>query len=209
MIKIVFILLAGFAMLKPIPKTEIVEGSVIFYYSKKEPNNHIDPPDMYCLDSIRFYNDDLVCAVKGDYLQNEYFIYEPNFMILEFSNTFRMLKLFCSNPLENHIHKGGEIYKRSGEHNTLFIAFNIRASIYHIIPHVNSEKNAAMVNELAMTHDGFLDAEECMYCPYFINRQDYYIISNILKAKPLTEEQQLKFKFIKAKKTEFWRYGQW
>lgn len=209
MIKLLILLLVGIVSLKPIPKSEIVKGTVIFYYSKKTPINHIDPPDMYCLDSIRFYKDNSIYAVKGDYLQNEYFLYEPEFMLIKSTNVFRQLKLYCTNPMENHIHKGGQIYKSEDDSSKLFIGFNVEGNAYHIIPLVNSIKNETILKKLSKSRDIFLEEEECEYCPYFINYSDYYIFTGELQAESLTAFQLKEFRLTKSKRTKFWRYGQW
>jgi hypothetical protein len=209
MIKLLILLLVGFVSFKPIQKSEIVEGTVIFYYSKKTPSKHIDPPDMYCLDSIRFYKGNSVYAVKGEYLQNEYFVYEPKFRLIKSTNVFRQLKLYCTNPMENHIHQGGEIYNSEDDSSKLFIAFNVEGNAYHIIPNANSIKNETKLISLSKSRDLFLEEEENEYCPYFVNYSDYYIFTDELKADSLSEFQRKEFRLTKSKMTKFWRYGQW
>lgn len=209
MIKLIVLIFVVLSLILPNPKPKIVKGVVIFYFSKKSPDYHIDPPSMYCLDSLRFYEDGKIHAIKGDYLQNEHFEYRPGFKMDIASNIFRPLKLYCLNPMENYIHKGGEIYESEGDSSKLFIGFNLEGKAFHIIPHVNSEKNESIFKELSNSREIFLEDENCEYCPYFISCSDYYIFSEVLHTESLSEFQRNKFRLVKSKKTKFWRYGQW
>lgn len=211
MINLIVLIFISLFSISPIPKSEIVNGTVIFYYSKKIPNSDcfINPPDMYCLDSIRFYKDDSIYAVNGEPTQNEYFIYDPEFRLSKPIIPFRQLKLFCLNPMENHIHKGGEIYEREGDSSILFIGFNVEGYAYHIIPEYNSKKNDSLLSDLKKSYDALFLNDGCESCQYFVNDNEYYIFSDVIKTTTLSKMQCEKFRLKKSKKTEFWRYGLW
>lgn len=196
-------------LLNSVGEADIVEGTVMVYYSKKKPVLCVDLTDMFCLDSIRFYKDSMIYPVKGDYLQHEHFVYESDCEIGNSFNVFRNHNQFCTNPLENYIHSGGDIYEIENDSNMLIIGFNVTGLAYHIIPEYNSKKNDSIFTYLKKRYDAFFINDNCEPCLYFVNHNEYYIFSNEIKTATLSGLQLKKFKLLKFKKDEFLRYGQW
>ncbi len=196
-------------LLNSVGEANIVEGTVMVYYSKKKPVICVDLTDMYCLDSIRFYKDSMIYPVKGDYLQHEHFVYESDCEIGNSFNVFRNHNQFCTNPLENYIHSGGDIYEIENDSNMLIIGFNVAGLAYHIIPEYNSKKNDSLFADLKKSYDALFINDSCEPCLYFVNDNEYYIFSNEIKTATLSGLQLKKFRLFKSEKDEFLRYGQW
>jgi len=188
-----------------------ISGVVTVYYSKKIPKTHIDPPDMYCLDSIRLVCNDSIFPLECEYLSNELFAYRPSNGISKKINVaIRNSSLYCKNPLENHVHKGGEIFKKEGEANRLYISFNIIGKVYKVIPNENSyNKGDTLTSLIEYQKKDFYDSEKEEMCHNTINYSKYFILSNDFISTKLTDSQKKIMRFRDAGINEFWRYGCW
>lgn len=186
-----------------------MSGIVTIYYSKKIPKTLIDPPDMYCLDSIRVVCNDSIIPLECEYLSSEEFAYRPSNGISKKINTaIRNSSLYCKNPLENHIHKGGEIFKKEGEKDRLYISFNISGRVYKVIPYQNSiNKGDSLTSLIEYQKKNFYDGEEM--CDKTINYHGYFILLKDFISTKLTDTQKKTMKFRDAGINEFWRYGCW
>jgi hypothetical protein len=188
-----------------------VKGTLVFFYTKRVPVTLIDPPIMYCLDSIRLITRKNSSPVLGDLVQNEFFSHEPPqryIPVMTYTKAVRSTTLYCENPLQNHIHTGGAIFEKKELPDKLFIAFNVNAKAYSVVATQNNV-NDSIYSEEERAYNLFLNYMNEQPCDYYINTHDYLIITELIKAKKLTKCQQARFKFQKSKITEFWRYGLW
>ena len=185
-----------------------ISGVVVVYYTKKIPQ-YVDPPALYCLDSIRLFSDKISIPLYGDHVQHEYFLYLPVSKVTYYGSAIRHSPLYCSNRFENYIHKGGEIFERNNEPGKIFIAFNIIGKGFLVLPNINSLKDDSLFNDLEINAVDFLKYNKTESCPYNINNNAYIILSEDFISTPLTKRQQRKFKFKKSNITEFLRYGLW
>ncbi len=185
-----------------------ISGVVVVYYTKKIPQ-YVDPPDFYCLDSIRLFSDEISIPLYGDDVQNEYFLYLPVTKVTYYGSAIRYSPLYCSNRFENYIHKGGEIFERNNEPGNIFISFNIKGKGFLVLPNINSLKDDSLSNKLDVSAIDFLEYNKTEFCPYKINNNAYIILSEDFVSTPLTKKQQRKFKLKKSNIKEFLRYGLW
>jgi len=185
-----------------------ISGVVVVYYTKKIPQ-YVDPPALYCLDSIRLFSDKISIPLFGDDVQHEYFLYRPITKVTYYGHAIRYSKLYCSNRFENYLHKGGEIFERSNDAGKLFIAFNIKGKGFLVLPNINSLKDDSLSNELSISAIDFLEYNKTESCPDKINNNSYIILSEDFVTTPLTKKQQRKLKLKKSNIKEFLRYGLW
>lgn len=206
MLSIVFV----FIMLQSFSQELKVKGTLFFFYTKKVPVTLIDPPIMYCLDSIRIITRNSILPVLGDLVQNEYFTHKrpQRFTANVYTNAVRSSTLYCENPGQNHIHTGGAIFEKKDLPDKLFIAFNINAKAYKVVSTKDNE-NDSIYSVRKRSYNEFLENVNEQPCDYFINTHDYLIITELTKTNILTKHQQAKFKFQESKISEFWRYGLW
>lgn len=209
--RIVLVVSICFIFLSSFSQEMTIEGTIVIYYSGKVPFNHIDPPKMYCLDSIRLFMANNSYPILGDLIQNEHFIYEAfvNLNKYTYTSVLRCAKLYCENPLENNIHKGGSIFENKSESAKLFIAFNIKGKAYRVIPEINSCKNDSLSTLLEESFQSFFEIEGVYPCDYFINDSEYLILTEILYTSHLSKKQVNSLHFRKSKISEFWRFGLW
>jgi hypothetical protein len=186
-----------------------MSGAVTVYFSKKIPKTLINPPDMYCLDSIRVVCNDSIIPLECEYLSSEEFAYKPsNGMSRMINTTIRNSSLYCKNPLQNRILKGGEIFKNKGEKDRLYISFNISGKVYKVIPYQNSiNKGDSLTSLIEYQKRNFYDGEEM--CRKTINYHAYFILLKDFISTKLTDSQKKTMKFRDAGINEFWRYGCW
>ena len=208
--KLILSIILGFVMLESFSQETKVKGTLVFFYSKRVPIKHINPPEMYCLDSIRLITRNKAVPVLGDLVQNEEFTHErpQRFTANIYTNAIRSSRLYCENPNQNHIHIGGAIFEKIDLPDKLFIAFNVNAKAYKVVSTQNNENDSIYCVE-KRSYNKFLENEEEQPCDYFINTHDYIIITELIQTKILTKCQQAKYKFQKSKVSEFWRYGLW
>ncbi len=200
----------AFTMLESFSQEMKVKGTLVFFYTKRVPVTLINPPKMYCLDSIRLITNNCTFPVLGDLVQNEDFTHErpQRFTANIYTNAVRSSTLYCENPDQNHIHAGGAIYEKKDLPDKLFIAFNVNANAYKVISTKDNE-NDSIYSVSKRYYKKFLERENEQPCDYFINTHDYLIITKLTKTKALTKCQQASYKFQKSKVSEFWRYGLW
>jgi len=208
--KLILSIIIAFIMLESFSQEIKVKGTLIFFYTKRVPVVFIDPPIMYCLDSIRLITRNKAVPVLGDLVQNEYFTHErpQRFTANIYTNAVRSSTLYCENPGKNNIHTGGTIFEKKDLSDKLFIAFNANAKAYKVVSTQNNE-NDSIYSIRKRSNNEFLKSENEQPCDYYINTHDYLIITELTKTKNLTKCQQAKYKFQKSKVSEFWRYGLW
>lgn len=208
---LIFIIYIVVFLLSSCDKEYVIEGKIVMYYSEMSPNNYDGELQMYCLDSIRLITDNDTIPILGDLVQNEHFLYSPMEQIPKDSYTrvLRSKKQYCTNPTENHIHKGGDIYADVNKLESIFIAFNIQGMVRKIVPHKNGLKNHSLDYMLDKSYQEFKEREGKCPCNFYINDNEYLIIEDILNATSLTETELKTFKWEKSNIKEFWRYGLW
>ncbi len=186
------------------------KGTIFFFFTEKIPENHVNPPQMYCLDSIRLITQKSTFAVLGDFAQHEFFSHErpKRFKLDSYTKIARSTNLYVTNPQQNHVHQGGEIYEKENNRGKIFIAFNIKAEFYKAVAE-NTNRNDSIKSELERTREDFINSMNEEPCAYYINENDYLIITRIIKATKLTKRQQKRLGLIKSDIQGFWRYGLW
>ncbi|MBK7214426.1 MAG: hypothetical protein IPH88_14225 [Bacteroidales bacterium] len=208
--KLILTIILSLIMLESFTQEIKVKGTLVFFYTKRVPVVFIDPPIMYCLDSIRLITRNKAVPVLGDLVQNEYFSHEgpQKFTANIYTNAVRSTVLYCENPGTNHIHTGGAIFERKDLPDKLFICFNINAKAYKVVSTQKNE-NDSIYSIRKRSNSEFIISENEQPCDFFINTHDYLIITELTKTMALTKRQQAKYKFQKSKVSEFWRYGLW
>lgn len=209
--KVIVCILVGYSILAGCQSTLKFDGVLIAYYQKESSSNIPGIKHAYCLDSIRLQTNNEVYPILGDLVQNEHFLYELKepIPIGEYSKVIRLNGLYCTNPLENHIHEGGEIYDLQGRPNILAISFNISGTAKRVIPKINSIKSDSLEKRLEESYTNFFDREGYYYCKYSINESEYLIITEILSSTELRKDQIESFGFTRSTVNEFWRHGLW
>lgn len=209
--KILLLIILIIAVSESFSQVIKTKGMLVFFFTEKIPENiqFNNPPHLYCLDSIRLITKKDTYAVLGDFAQHEFFSHErpKRFKLDTYTKIARSTNLYVTNPQQNHVHQGGEIYKREND-GKIFIAFNIKAEFYKVISE-NTNRNDSIISDLEHAREEFITTMNEEPCAYYINENDYLIIARIIKATKLTKGQQTSFGFNKSDIKEFWRYGLW
>jgi len=208
--KLTLIIILSLIILKCYSQEIKVKGKLVFFYTKRVPITLIDPPIMYCLDSIRLITGNSEVPILGDLVQREFFAHErpQRYKTNIFTNAVRSSTFYCENPTQNYIHTGGEIYEKKDLPDKLFIAFNVNAKVFRVVATQNNVDDS-IYSDRKRAYDKFFTETNERFCDFYINTHDYLIITELIKTKKLTKIQQAKYNFQKSKITEFWRYGLW
>ena len=188
-----------------------ISGMVVIFYTKKTLVTDPRSPDMYCLDSIRLFSPGIALPLDCEYLSNEMFAFIPLEKTSKMINTsIRESKLYCSNPLENYVHRGGEIFINENDIIKLYVSFNIHGKGYYVDPSNNCVNiSDSLISKIERNRKEFYDSEKVDYCNQTINYGRYFVVNKIYASSKLTEDQCAFFSFKKTDKIEFLRYGLW